>query len=162
MAPASGKRPERTVAGLKDMKNKPFKAQNFVVVVENGEPSLLGPYDTYQERDAAAKGVTDVEEGVFWLDIRADGPHIGAFTTDDEPDDTNAVVLYQDESEHATMRIVAKGAEPPKNATKIGEYINAQAAEDDAINALGNQFPKKDSDELMGMVMDESWKGKPA
>lgn len=76
------------------MPNKPaFKTKYYVVVVENAEPKLDGPYTNYEKRDAAAKKIhnADHPENVFWLDLREDGPHIGAFSEDFEEEDEQEI-----------------------------------------------------------------------
>lgn len=74
----------------KDKKaKKAFKPQFWVLTVAYCEPGLVGPYDTSEERDDEARNIAKVGgfELVSWLDIREDGPHTGAFTTDDDEDE---------------------------------------------------------------------------
>jgi hypothetical protein len=85
----AGKTPKRKSA-IK-VEPKPHRDQHYVMVVECCEPSLDGPYDDFNERDRAAKKISEemgsTAEGIFWLDIRSDGPHVGAFTDFEEDDD---------------------------------------------------------------------------
>lgn len=77
------------------MPKKPaFKTKYYVVVVENAEPSLDGPYSSFGKRDAVAKKIhnKDNPENVFWLDIREDGPHMGAFTEEFEEEESENLV----------------------------------------------------------------------
>lgn len=66
----------------------------YLIDVEGSvEPSLVGPFHTHEERDEAARAIReeqDIEDALFWLDLRDGKPVVGAFMAgylDDEEEE---------------------------------------------------------------------------
>lgn len=56
----------------------------LIAVWRDVDPSALGPFETVEAQIAEAKrlrasGEMSEEDGLYWLDIEGDEPHVGSF-----------------------------------------------------------------------------------